>query len=75
MEVATRQESRLTDHSAADVAPAWSPDGKQLAFLSSREGGWAVYVLDVKSGKVTKVIATGDAYPDPIAERLSWISQ
>lgn len=73
VEIATGQEKRLTDHPAADFAPAWSPDGKQIAFLSDREGAWAVYILDVKSGQVQKLIATGDAYPDPFAETLSWI--
>jgi Tol biopolymer transport system component len=27
---------RLTDDPSADVAPAWSPNGKQIAFLSQR---------------------------------------
>ena len=73
VEVATGQEKRLTEHAAADYAPEWSPDGKQIAFLSDREGAWAVYILDVRSGQVEKLIATGDAYPDPFAEKLSWI--
>jgi len=72
VDVATGQELRLTEHPAADVAPAWSPDGKRLAFLSNREGVWAVYVLTLKSAQAQKIIATGDAYPDPVSERLSW---
>ncbi|NIV33315.1 MAG: hypothetical protein GWN58_28880 [Anaerolineae bacterium] len=73
VEIATGQEKRLTDHASADYAPTWSPDGKQIAFLSDRGGAWAVYILDVRSGQVEKLIATGDAYPDPFAEKLSWI--
>lgn len=72
VDVTTGVETRLTEHRAADVAPAWSPNGKQLAFLSNRGGAWAVHILDLKSGQVRKVIATGDAYPEPSSERISW---
>ncbi len=71
--VADGQVTRLTDHPAAEVAPVWSPDGRWLAFLSDREGAWAVFILNVKTGEVYKVIAAGDAYPDPVHERLSWV--
>jgi len=43
---------RLTDNRAKDIRPFWSPDGRWLAFMSSREsGGFAgtrfdLYVLD-----------------------------
>ncbi len=73
VDLASGRETRLTDHPAADVAPTWSPDGKQLAFLSNRDGAWALYILQVRSGQVQKVLATGDAYPDPVGERLSWV--
>jgi Tol biopolymer transport system component/tetratricopeptide (TPR) repeat protein len=73
VEIATGAERRLTDSAAVDVAPTWSPDGRKLAFLSNRERAWAVYILDVKSGQVQKLIAAGDAYPDPLSERLDWL--
>jgi TolB protein len=73
VEIATGQERRLTEDPAVDIAPIWSPDGKQIAFLSDREGVWAVYILEIKSGQVHKIIATGDAYPDPFDAQLSWI--
>jgi TolB protein len=73
IDLSTGHETRLTMDPAADVAPTWSPDGKQLAFLSNRGGGWAVYIMAVESGQAEKVIATGDPYPDPIGERLSWV--
>jgi Tol biopolymer transport system component len=31
-------------------APAWSPDGTQLAFMSDRADGWEIYVYDFASG-------------------------
>jgi hypothetical protein len=57
---------------ASDTAPAWSPDGKRLAFLSDRQGAWAIYVLELQSGSIQRLIATGDPYPEPLSERLSW---
>ncbi len=73
IDAAGGKETRLTDNRAVDVAPTWSPDGKKLAFLSNREGAWAIYTINVQSGQVQKVITTGDAYPDAINERLSWV--
>ena len=33
--------------------PAWSPDGRQIAFASSREGSLDVYVMDADGGNAT----------------------
>lgn len=39
---------RLTDHPAADMMPAWSPDHTKIAFISTRDkvGQKKVYVMD-----------------------------
>src|SRR5467141_2297215 len=44
-----------------DSAPAWSPDGKTLAFLSSRDGNSQVYVLSMEGGEAHAVthLSTG----------------
>ena len=36
----------LTQSPAADSNPTWSPDGSKLAFLSKRDGHWAIYVMN-----------------------------
>jgi TolB protein len=41
---------RMTFDSGMDSMPAWSPDGRRLAFFSTRSGNSDVFVLDVASG-------------------------
>ena len=38
--------TRLTDNSAAELAPAWSPDRVRIAFNSTRDGNFEIYVMD-----------------------------
>jgi eukaryotic-like serine/threonine-protein kinase len=42
--------SRLTTHPADDSDPSWSPDERQLAFTSLREGRAKVFVKDLATG-------------------------
>jgi tricorn protease len=41
---------RLTDHPARDREPRFSPDGKQLAFISERSGSPQVYLMSAGGG-------------------------
>ncbi len=34
---------------STDVSPAWSPDGRSIAFMSQRSGNWDLYTLAVES--------------------------
>ncbi len=36
----------LTNNKAVDVFPAWSPDGKQIAFSSNRNGAFNIYLMN-----------------------------
>lgn len=44
-----------------DSSPAWSPDGKTLAFVSSRDGNSQVYLLSMEGGEAKKLtqLSTG----------------
>lgn len=36
---------QLTTNPAHDTAPVWSPDGKQIAFASTRQGSMDIYLI------------------------------
>lgn len=38
--------TQLTDGGSDDAYPVFSPDGKQVAFSSTRSGNWQIYVMD-----------------------------
>lgn len=46
---------RLTQHEAADRQPLFSPDGSETAFISNRDAGDQVYVVDVEGGRPTQL--------------------
>src|SRR5437870_169246 len=41
----------ITMHQAHDTAPAFSPDGRWIAFSSNRHGGYDVFVVSAQGGK------------------------
>jgi WD40 repeat protein len=50
--------TRLTDTSAADVDPAWSPDGSKIAFSSNRAGNYEIYVMQANGSNVIRLTNT-----------------
>jgi Tol biopolymer transport system component len=46
---------RLTSHYARDLDPAWSHDGQQLAFSSTRAGRLNVYLMDKNGSGVRRL--------------------
>lgn len=47
MDVDGAGQTRLTENTAEDYSPAWSPDGSRLAFVSTRDGNAEIYVMNV----------------------------
>ena len=45
----------LVSHPATESRPLFSPDGKRLAFTSTRTGGGDVYVLTLATGELTRL--------------------
>jgi len=52
---------QLTQSEKRDNNARWSPDGKQLAFISSRDGSPQVWILEMANGEARKLtsISTG----------------
>ena len=55
-------QTRLTDNGLDDRAPAWSPDGRKLAFESNRNNGtYNVFVMNADGSNAAPL--TNDPYP------------
>jgi dipeptidyl aminopeptidase/acylaminoacyl peptidase len=48
-----------------DRAPAWSPDGSKLAYVSERSGAWALHVVGRDGTGERKLTGDGADYADP----------
>ncbi len=52
--------TRITSGNWNDITPALSPDRKQLAFASDRNGYWDLYLLNLENGEITQLTDTHD---------------
>ena len=58
------QARQITTNPAYDAYPVWSPDSRQIAFASSREGNMDIYVVGRDGGTPRRVTTdSGDEYP------------
>jgi len=68
---------RLTSHPAADVDPAWSPDGTRIAFASERDKNAEIYVMNADGSGVVRVTTneTWDGHPtwSPDGRRIAFV--
>jgi TolB protein len=57
--------ARLTNQVARDYRPAYSPDGKPIAFVSERDGNAEIYVMDVDGTNVSRFTTNPGQDMDP----------
>lgn len=68
----------LTNSSDAnDKDASWSPDGKQIAYVSDKDGEFRIYVRDVESGKEKKLLDGEKTYIfgidwSPDSKKILW---
>lgn len=57
--------SPLTDNTASDLSPMWSPDGTKVAFTSNVNGNYEIYVLNPSTGESSVLTNNNwdDLYP------------
>src|SRR4029450_3747683 len=57
----------LTRNRANEGRPSWSPDGRQIAFASDRNGNLEVYVMNASGGDQRRLTRTngGGSSSDP----------
>jgi TolB protein len=73
-----QNQTRLTFNKTRDYMPAWSADGKKIAFTSYKKVGEAgLYLLDLEAGKITPIATRGTNFSpsfSPDAKKLAFCS-
>lgn len=58
LQLGDEQPRRITNDPADDRDPAWSPDGRAIAFVSKRDGPWELYIMDVETRRTTRMTSS-----------------
>ncbi|HET8637780.1 MAG TPA: hypothetical protein VFL96_13105 [Acidobacteriaceae bacterium] len=53
--IGSETELRLTDHPGADYFPAWSPDGRYIAFYRDEPGASGIYLVSALGGAERRI--------------------
>lgn len=68
---------QLTDHPAPDYSPCWHPGGKKIAFVSEREAGRQIWLVEVGSKRVQRLTKQGNNWSpsfSPDGRLLAFVS-
>jgi TolB protein len=65
LDVATGKATQLIDSDGATIQPAWSPDGRKLAFASDRSGNMDIWTLELATGQLSRLTDHPEFDADP----------
>jgi TolB protein len=72
------QFQRVTDDPASDIKPSWSPDGRQIAFVSDRDGNFEIYTMHPDGSGVRRLTYNNalDSSPawSPDGQHIAFVS-
>lgn len=57
-----RRVRRLTDSSAQDIDPVWSPDRRRIAFVSNRDGNFSIYIMNANGDNAHRITPDDSNY-------------
>ncbi len=61
-DIASRSSKPYTFGAVSDHDPVWSPDGKKLAFISTRDKKTAIYIIPADGGAEQKILEKDGAF-------------
>jgi TolB protein len=68
---------QLTDSDYSELAPAWSPDHRRIAFQSNRDGNWEIYVASADGSDVRRLTdddsRDGEPSWSPDGKRIAFV--
>jgi len=74
----TGREKRVTFNRTIDTSPCWSPNGKEIAFVSQRSGIPRVYIMDNEGANVRCITYDGTHFDSPSwspdGSRIAYVS-
>ena len=74
MDIRTKLSHSLTRHPSRDSRPAWSPDGRWIAFISNRAGNSDIYRMDVNGKQLMRLTNQGDSGRPAWSPDSQWIA-
>jgi dipeptidyl aminopeptidase/acylaminoacyl peptidase len=66
MDIDGRNPRQLTTGEASEYSPTFSPDGKQILFISSKDGSANFYLMYASGGEARKVTNISTGVSDPV---------